>query len=219
MKKIRRIKIICYALFLITLLIFTAVGVDTKVSMAAEGISQLKVNKEGVASWKPFSGAEKYSYACSTFGGEVKGASLDLKGLLASNGKKSGTYMLMIMAIDSKGQPMTGYASVSYQYVSTNDLKTPQNLNWKGFVATWDTVKGADYYEVYLYRDDGDLVCKNIAKDSSYDYTANPSMQSGHQYYFKVLAKSNANGSSSFSVNSGMQKLKTGSPRNPTHAI
>ncbi len=205
--KEKRIKRIVYVLAALTLLVATTTWIGLKVSVAAEDIRSLKISKEGVASWQSYKGAEKYSYSCSTFGGEVRDTSLDLKSLLASNGKKSGTYMLMLRAIDSEGHPLTDYASIAYQYVSKNDLKTPQNLKWKETIASWDLVKGADYYEVYLFRDNGILACMSTTKDNSYDFSSNASALKGESYYFKVIAKTNnGGGTSGFSANSAMQK-------------
>ena len=178
-----------------------------KISEASNEVLNLTINEKGIASWNPIKGAVRYTYNCSNFGGAVNETSLNLKELLVSQCVQSGTYSLVLRAVDENNSPLTSYSIATYEYTSKADVNAPQNVYWDGYIAKWDEVKKAVSYDVFVYTKEGKQVLQENVKKNQCDFSRNQGLCVDNEYFFKVVARGpEGYGCSLFSANSTLQK-------------
>ncbi len=73
----------------------------------------------------------------------------------------------------------------------SGELEVPDELEWDGRNATWETIDDADKYEVKLYRN-GSSVTTVTTSNERYNFY--PYMTKAGDYSFKVRAISNSDG-------------------------
>ena len=76
----------------------------------------------------------------------------------------------------------------------SGELEVPDELEWDGRNATWETIDDADKYEVKLYRN-GSSVTTVTTSNERYNFY--PYMTKAGDYSFKVRAISNSDGEKS----------------------
>ena len=95
---------------------------------------------------------------------------------------ENGTYYFTIKANDTSETSGT----ISFRYVSPESkLSAPQNLQWDGTVAKWDSVANATEYEVRLYSDSGSLQLSKTTSETRYDWSTNVYNDG---FWFEVIA-------------------------------
>ena len=146
----------------------------------------MNISSSGLLSWDSVTGATGYKVVVRQNAMEV--AHWDTTNTAISivtemDGIKlnSGSY---IVEVGAKG--VSKSASVSYFYTSNVDqLEVPQNLQWIGIHAAWDSVEGASAYKLTLYGFNGQVFTINT-ENCLYDLSAY-SLQDGWTFTVQAL--------------------------------
>ena len=182
-------------------------------------IMDVTISSDGIATWNPVSGAERYSYVWLNSAGYIypdQELKLDLTYNAIHYGYESGTYEMKLYAEKKNSaneyEKITEVWTGQYTYTSKGKLRTPTNLRWEGNVAKWNSVNNADAYRVYLYRDEATaydwIEWWDVSADTTeMDFTGCKVIYEGEKYYFGVMAQGRTGYANSEKATSSSEEL------------
>ena len=118
---------------------------------AEEKLTNVQLSPEGILTWDPFPGASDYLFSVGSGGGYAGGTSKDLAAECELYGFKSGTYDVVLYAIDENHETISEKWTGTFDYTSARpQLATPSNIKWNGGIVSWDPVPNAQRYRVII---------------------------------------------------------------------
>ena len=140
------------------------------------GTWNIQLSAEGVLSWNAMNSTTYDIHVDRTeMGGTVtkiqgiSGTSYNFIDYLKNKKIENGTYYFYIKANDTD---ITS-GDIRFTYVSPEPkLSAPQNLQWDGKVAKWDSVTNATKYTVNLYSESGSVQLSKTATTTQYDWAS-----------------------------------------------
>ena len=153
----------------------------------------MRVSSDGILSWDSVTNATGYQVvlrqnAMQVTHWDTTNTILNLVTELDGIKLNSGSY---IVEVGAKG--VSKSASMSYFYTSNVDqLEVPQNLQWIGIHAAWDSVEGASAYKLTLYGFNGQVFTINT-ENCLYNLSAY-SLQDGWTFTVQALGNGTVSG-------------------------
>jgi len=190
-------RIITAFLLVITLVLGFA---PVKEVQAAEGISNLKLDSNGILTWDAYSGASFYRITFpGNYTSDTTETTFDAKRFIMGYGWSSGSYKIKIAAFRSNAVQLSETTETTYNYTSKGKLEEPTIIKWNGFEAEWWPVSNVDIYEYLVYDETDNLIIRNDTTVKTQVDLSDLFMLKSHEYSFQVTAKSYYGYENSFS--------------------
>ena len=161
---------------------------------AADSITNLKIDANGVATWDAFPGAAKYSVENINLGSTMQTETkFYFKTHLMLRGFSSGDYELSVSAYDSSNHRISSVTTATYTYTSKGILDKPVITKWDGIRAEWNAVPNATEYRCLIWNETLDSVVTEKTTDNTWLSVPSLKLLKGERYSLQITAE-NDNG-------------------------
>ena len=161
---------------------------------AANSITNLKIDANGVATWDAFPGAAKYSVENVILGSTMQTETkFYFKTHLMLDGFPSGNYELSVSAYDSSNHRISSVTTATYTYTSKGVLDKPVITKWDGIRAEWNEVPNATGYRYLIWNETEDSIVTEGTTDNTWTTVSSLRLLKGERYSLQITAE-NDNG-------------------------
>ncbi len=145
---------------------------------------------DGVLTWDAVEGATRYHVNYGHTSTSVQDTSFNLDERLAEGGNPTGTYRILLRAVNSSYSEIANWEDTNYSFTSPYEqLSQPTNVVWDGVTVKWDAVPNATSYTVILYYGTGGWArTKSVFGKTAcfFDYSE---FSTSNEYYATVTAE------------------------------